>query len=141
MDPFFAGLLTWWATKSASAFYTGIGGRLRNNVARQNEVKPYAVFTQIDGLPEYFQDGDYDELFEIELQLDIYGATNLSVSDLSTKAMAIFDGAAITVTGWTLLDFTRFRNTLMGIEDVEDVDNPVYRYLMQYKAILQKVRT
>ena len=140
MDPFFSGLMTWWTTKSASAFYGGVGGRLRNGVARQDEVKPYAVFTQLDGLPEYFQDGDYDKLFEIELQLDIYGATNLSVSDLSTKAMAIFDGAVITVSGWTLLDFTRFRNVLLGLEEGEDLDNPVYRYLMQYKGILQKVR-
>ena len=140
MDAFYAALFTWWATQSANAFYVGIGGRLRSNQGLQNETRPYCVITQIDGLPEYFQDGDYDEVAYIELQFDIYSETNLEVLALSKKFMTLFDTATFAVAGWSLLDLERFRNVLMPIEDDEDYDNPLHRYLLQYKATLQKAR-
>ena len=140
MDAFYEGFYTWWATQSAADFYTGIGGRLRNNIARQDETKPYCVVTQVDGLPEYFQDGDYDELAYIELQFDIYSETNLEVLALSKKFMTLFDTATFSVTGWSLIDLERFRNLLMPVEDEEDLDHPLHRYLLQYRATLQKAR-
>jgi len=140
MDAFYAGLFSFWATQSANAFYTGIGGRLRNNQARQNETRPYCVVTQVDGLPEYFQDGHYDELAYIELQFDIYSETNLEVLALSKKFMTLFDTATFSVTGWSLLELERFRSLLMPLEKDEDMDNPLHRYLLQYTATLQKAR-
>ena len=140
MDALYAALWTWWGTQSANAFYIGIGGRLRSDQARQDETRPYCVVTQIDGLPEYFQDGDYDELAHIELQFDIYSETNLEVLALSKKFMTLFDTVTFSVTGWTLLEFKRFRNVLMPLEDDADIDNPLYRYLLQYEVTLQKAR-
>ena len=89
MDEFYAALWTWWATQSADNFYVGIGGRFRADEARQNDVKPYAILTQVDGLPEYFQDGDYDELAHLEFQIDIYSETSLNVLTLGLYAMAL----------------------------------------------------
>lgn len=142
MDEYFAGLMSFWATKSADLFYIGIGGRLRGNIARQNEVYPYCVFTQIDGLPEYFQDANYDELAYIEIQLDIFATTNFEVLALEKKARALFDHSNFTVSGWSHLAFTRFRNMLVPIDADEalEVDNQVHRYLLQYKSTLQKTR-
>jgi len=140
MDAFYTGLWTFWAAQSASTFYTGIGGRLRSNIARQNEVKPYAVITQIDGLPEYFQDGDYDAVHYIELQLDIYSESNTEVLALSKKCTDLFDTATFSVTGWSLLDFEKFRELLMPVEDGEDLDHPLHRYLLHYRATLQRNR-
>ena len=140
MDAFYAGLYSWWATQTANAFYTGIGGRMRNNLARQDETKPYCVVTQIDGLPEYFQDGDYDALEYIEIQFDIYSETNLEVLALSKKFMTLFDTATFSVSGWSLLEFERFRGLLMPVEDGIDLDHPLERYLLQYRATLQRTR-
>ena len=141
MDAFYAELWTYWAAQSASDIYTGVGGRMRNNLARQDETKPYIVTTQIDGLPEYFQDGDYDALEYIEMQFDIYSETNLEVLALSKKFMTLFDTAAFTVTGWSLLEFERFRGLLMPVEEGEDLDHPLHRYLLHYRAILQRARS
>lgn len=143
MDEYFAGLMTWWATQSSNAFYIGIGGRLRNNIARQDEVYPFCVFTQIDGAPEYFQDGGDDELYFMENQFDIYSETNLQVLDLGKKAMALFDDATFSVSGWNIIKFVRIRNFLMPVDidvnmDKSNFDFIVHRYLLDYEVILQK---
>ena len=140
MDLFYAGLSTWWTAQSADNFYIGIGGRLRNNIGRQNEQTPYAVLTQIDGLPEFFQDGNYDEVAYLDFQLDIYSLTHLEVLTLSIYAMALFDNATFAVTGWSILNFERTRMVLMPIETPEDVDHAYHRYLLEYKVTLQKAR-
>jgi hypothetical protein len=74
------------------------------------------------------------------MQFDIYSETNFEVLALEKKARALFDGSNFTVTGWTHLEFTRFRNLLMPVEDGEDLDHPLHRYLLQYRSTLQKVR-
>lgn len=144
MDEYFAGLMTWWATQSSNAFYIGIGGRLRNNIARQDEVFPYCVFTQVDGIPEYFQDGGDDELYFIENQFDIYSETNSEVLDLGKKAISLFDDITFSVSGWNIIKFNRIRNLLMPVDIGLNVGKPnfdfmIHRYLLSYETILQKV--
>lgn len=143
MDEYFAGLSTWWAAQSTSQFYVGIGGRLRNNIARQDEVKPYCVFTQVDGTPEYFMDDGSDELYFMENQFDIYSETNLEVLSLAKKAMTLFDNASFTVSGWSILEFRRTRNMLLGPDmnqaiQTANFDFMIHRYLITYDVIMQK---
>ena len=142
MDAYFVGLLTWWATQSASAFWVGIGGRLRNNLARQDETFPYCVFTQIAGMPEYFQDDGNDELYLMQNQFDIYSETNSEVLQLSTKAMALLDDATFSITGWSIMKFERTRNVLMPRNIFEEVEHDFisHRYLITYDVWLQKDR-
>jgi len=143
MDNYFVGLMTWWATQSSNAFYTCIGGRLRNNYGRQDEVKPYCVMTQITGDPEFFLDDNYDELYYMENQFDIYSETNSEVLQLSTKAMTLFDNATFSITGWGMFGFERTRNVLMprNVFEEGNFDFTLHRYLLTYNVTMQKTRT
>ena len=147
MDEFFAGLKTWWATKTTDLFYVGIGGRLRNGIARQDETYPYCVFTQIDGFPEYFVDSGHDTLEFIEIQLDIYSESNAEVLALSKKAKSLFDNASFSVSGYGFIkQLMRTRGLLMppemtGLVGKTEFDFIVYRYLLTYEASFQKNRT
>ena len=142
MDAFYAGFFTWFETKSATPFYVGIGGRLRTNIGRQDEVKPYCILTQISGGPEYFQDSNYDELYSMESQFDIYSEDNLEVLALSKKCIALLDNATFSISGWSILKFERTRNVLMprNIFEEAEFDFMIHRYLLTYDIVMQKTR-
>ncbi len=145
MDEFLAGFYTWWAAQSATDFYTGIGGRLRTNIGLPDEVKPYCIMTQVDGFPEFFLDSNYDELYSMDNQFDIYSEANLEVLTLSKNAMAVLDNASFSISGWTILNFERTRNLLMPLDITTNIeqanfDFAIHRYFLTYDVIMQKDR-
>lgn len=112
-------------------FRTALTGGLHYEIAPQSATPPYAVYTLIDGRPDYW----FTHMFEIAtIQFDIYATTNAVRQDLYTKLTALFDDCRPTVTGYTTIIMERVFQQSLREGDL----NQLFRYIVEYSVKVEK---
>ena len=113
------------------AMEAALTGGLHNTVAPPDTEMPYAVFFLVDRIP---QDTLNETMREPIVQFNIFSDDDTSdeVSDLADQMEALYDGAELTVTGYTA-HFMRIINALMPPSDVERI----FQYTLQFQILLQ----
>lgn len=118
-------------------FKTAIGGRLYAYESPQNPTYPYCVFEQISGL----QDRDFlDKLEDVLIQFTLVDSadTIATIADAETKMFALFDDAALTITGYTHITMDRQSNQLLKLEKDDDDNLSNWNSIVTYRILAEK---
>ena len=131
------GIKSFFSANSTHAFYTGIGGRLYFRRAPQKVTFPYVVFFMVTGSPDYYFDGS-PTLQSLSYQFSVFtkGGSAEDAETISKNLMALFDAAAITVTGWTVTSWKRVLDAPSPPDEVDGI--VVYQNNFQYDMLLSK---
>lgn len=118
---------------AGGTFKTDIGGRLYLYEAPQGATFPYCVYTMVSGVPEFYMPSK--EWRDIDIQFNIYAEDQSADNILgySDHLAAMFDDAALTVTGYGLVKFTRNLMTLL-----RDPEDGTWQHTTQYETWLIK---
>ena len=114
-------------------FNTDIGGRLYLYEAPQDATFPYCVYTMISAASEFYM--GIEEWRDIDIQFNIYTKDH-STSNVLTFAdqlAEMFDDAAVSVTGYGTVKFSR--NFMALLRDPEDGS---WQHSTQYQVWLEK---
>jgi len=119
------------ATGGANDFTTALGGRIYFGEAIQRAQMPYAVFSMVSTVPEYFLRFRHEEVL---MQFNIFDESR-SANNVATYAgycKALFDDCAMTVTGYTLIIFEREQERILRHDMLENT----WLYNIQYRVTL-----
>ena len=123
-----------------NSFWLDIGGRLYNTRAPEGSALPYCVFLHVAANPD---DTFTEKMDEILLQFSIFSGTqddDTEVQNAMTHLKALFDDCSLSITGGTLVTFTRGAEGL----EAEDFETPGgmqsgWHYHVDYHATVRKV--
>ena len=114
-------------------FYDDMGGRLYLYEQPQGATYPLCVYTLVSDAPEfYFRSKEWED---IDIQFNIYTKESSAdnILDYYEHLKTMFDNAALSVTGWSKVGFTRTLALLL-----RDPDDGTWQHTTQYTAWLIK---
>ena len=123
-------------------FYSAISGNLYLNRvpvldASGSEIDyPYAVFSLISHVPDYFFGGEVFE--EVLIQFDIFDDSLESALDIETYAEYLhdlFDDVVLTLTNYRCLKFEREFSGLFSEGEGQEL---LWHHYTQYRVLLEK---
>lgn len=129
MKALFTGIFNLFTT-GTPAIYTSVGGRLYLTEAPQNTSFPYIVYYLISNDYDFQFEEDYEEFI---IQFNIFD-DDASASDIGTyfeNLKSLYDWSSPTVTGYSVINFTREFAQLAR-------DDDVWQYTVQYRVLLEK---
>lgn len=116
---------------AANTFKTAISSQFYLNTAPQGISKPYAVYSMITDTTDYNFTSTFDEAL---IQIDIIDDNQSSdILDTADKCMTLFDDCLLTVAGYQVIKMERDFNWF-----IEDADEEIQRYTIQYSVNLRK---
>lgn len=133
MKELLSAVKTYFDNNSGSDFYTGLSGRLYHKRAPQGAAFPYCVFFLIDDVPQYwFADEEAEEAL---LQFSIFSDSNSAteVLNLYDYLKTLFDGCALTVSGYQHVSFDR--DWMRYVEDPQDT---TWQCDVHYRVLIKK---
>jgi len=99
------GIYSYFRSDNTAALYTDLSGeRLYYSEAVEQATLPYCVFQIYDEIPDETFDLDFEEAL---VQFSYYGSTADVVDDGAADIKTMFDNAAITVAGHTVIRMKR----------------------------------
>jgi len=137
MNELFTAIMTHFGLTPLEGFYLAIGGRLYLNVAPQEAVFPYCVYSIVT---DYNNLSFTDDQEEFEVQFNIFSQNNsaLEAGQLLDSLKDMFDSANLTVSGWNDIEFTR--TLVLPNNDFNQVP-PINGYSVMYDILLEKERS
>lgn len=121
---------------TGSTFSTAIGGRLYAYEAPQVPTYPYCVFEQISG----FKDRDFlARLEDVLIQFKIVDSADgiTTIADAETKLFALYDEAALTITGYTHILMERQSNNLLKMQSEVDDSLTYWNAISTYRILTE----
>lgn len=119
------------ATGDGNAFTTALGGRIYFDEARQRAAMPYAVFSMVSTVPEYYLTFRHESVL---VQFNIYDESTsaVAVSTYAGHCKTLFDDCAMTVTGYTFILFEREQERVLRSDEASNT----WLYNIQYRVTL-----
>jgi hypothetical protein len=105
--------------------------------AMQGAAFPYGIYYIIDGDTDY----DFsDEHETVEVQFSLFSEKNApdEAFTLGGYLKALFDNAALSVSGYSLISWKRKKGPGKPVRDEE---NATWTHIFEYEALLEKART
>ena len=132
MKPLFEGIYTLFTADTEDDLYQAVSGRFYMGSAPQDATYPHIVYSLVSDMPdEHLSDSPLIE--DILLQFSLYSQKKSAseVADMFTYLKAMFDDCIVTVSGYSLIEFTRDQANL-----IRDEENNIWHYAVDYNVIL-----
>ena len=130
MKPLFQAIYTF--ANAASDFRTAVGGRFYLSEAPQSATYPFAVYSLVSLMPDYFFGNN---LVDATVQISIF-SEDTGADEVTTAWGHLcnrFDDAAISVTGYGTVEFRRSLANL-----IREPETNIWHYATDYELILSK---
>ena len=108
------------------ALKASIPGGLFFEMAPQGATLPFAVYSMITSVPDYYLGGMSFEL--VQIQFDIYADTNVKRLTAQSALTSLYDDARPTVTGYTSIIMERSNVQLLRDGDQDQIFRAIVEY-------------
>ena len=121
------------AFKGNAALLAAAVGGIHNTVATSGTAYPYVVF-QIPAIKQTKTFSHDSE--EIIMQFKIYtrSSSSSSLNDIWDKLTTVFDGAQLSMSGYTMVKMLRD----VSIKTKDETDEQVWIYLVSYQILIEE---
>jgi len=116
-----------------NTFYVAVGGRMYLARAKQGETIPYVTYHLITDTNDWNFSHDFETAL---IQFNIFHTSSTSAGTILGYLETLYDDCTLSVTGWTNVFMQREFTQLIRFDEEN-----LWMYVVQYRVLLQKVRT
>ena len=115
-----------------NAFWLSVAGKLFNGQAPQGTTAPYVVLETPSDEPEYMIAPNQFEILDIQFSIYSDNRSVVEVETIFNNLIALYDDAALTISGWTVIKFER------GIANVFPDEAGRWQKVVEYNLLINK---